>query len=192
METDWEALVSLSPPWAHLAVCTERTFDSLFRTLSLRRKDTVARIIRGHFCQDWFDFFRESSAALQFPYYFGFNGDAFDECINDLEWLPANHYVFGISRADVLLSYVGEAFARFVDMLGGAAEAWPSYEADRDWTKTWVTAADGTTEWGQRPIASFHVIFHCEPENEAATRDRFQKAGLSLESLHIPPSVPGR
>ena len=33
------------------------------------------------------DFFRELSASLRFPSYFGFNWNAADECLADLEWL---------------------------------------------------------------------------------------------------------
>lgn len=43
--------------------------------------------IRGSRCQTEVDFFREISAALQFPWYFGENWAAFDECMCDLEWL---------------------------------------------------------------------------------------------------------
>ena len=43
--------------------------------------------IRGKRCKTEHDFFREASAALQFPWYFGENWAAFDECICDLEWL---------------------------------------------------------------------------------------------------------
>lgn len=32
-------------------------------------------------------FFCEISSAMRFPWYFGWNWAAFDECITDLEWL---------------------------------------------------------------------------------------------------------
>lgn len=43
--------------------------------------------IRGELCQTIEDFFREVSSSMRFPYYFGRNWAAFDECIQDLEWL---------------------------------------------------------------------------------------------------------
>lgn len=43
--------------------------------------------LRGLRCKDEDDFFKEVSAAFQFPWYFGENWPAFDECICDLEWL---------------------------------------------------------------------------------------------------------
>ncbi len=43
--------------------------------------------IRGARCKTETDFFREVSAAFQFPKYFGENWPAVDECLCDLEWL---------------------------------------------------------------------------------------------------------
>lgn len=43
--------------------------------------------IRGLLCRTVDDFFREISSSMRFPFYFGQNWDAFDECITDLEWL---------------------------------------------------------------------------------------------------------
>src|SRR4051794_38722924 len=185
--TDWDSLLTLSHSWAHLASCTERTFSNLFRILNLRSSGIVARRIRGRFSRNSPDFFRESAAALQFPYYFGHNWDAFDECINDLGWLPAKHYVIGISHSNLLLTRDEKRLTTLIDILRGAANAWPTHEKDRDWTKTWVFAEDGTRQWDQRTIASFHVIFHCEQEDESMTCDRLQRSGLSVAPLRISP-----
>ncbi len=46
-----------------------------------------AAYIRGKRCKTNADFLRESSAAFQFPAYFGENWNAWDECICDLDWL---------------------------------------------------------------------------------------------------------
>ncbi len=192
METNREALLSLSHPWAHLTACAKSAFDAFFTTLSPTDTEAVTRVLRGTHCQTSADFFREVEARLQFPNYFGHNWDAFEECINDLEWLSAQHYVFGISQSDLLLAKDESRLATFVSILSDAADAWPTYEADRDWTKTWVTATGGTTVWAQRPVASFHVVFHCEVESEVATRNRFDGTGLSLEPLHIPPEFAAR
>ncbi|GAB2660756.1 hypothetical protein GCM10027169_24420 [Gordonia jinhuaensis] len=37
--------------------------------------------VRGQFCTTWTDFYREISAALQFPWYCGMNSAALDECL---------------------------------------------------------------------------------------------------------------
>ncbi len=38
-------------------------------------------------------FLSASAAAMQFPAYFGRNWDAFEECVNDLSWVPAAGHV---------------------------------------------------------------------------------------------------
>lgn len=50
-------------------------------------KGMYTSYLRGTRCKAEDVFFREVSASFQFPYYFGENWDAFDECICDLEWL---------------------------------------------------------------------------------------------------------
>ncbi len=46
--------------------------------------------IRGKRCKTEDIFFNEVSASFQFPYYFGENWAAMDECLCDLEWLCAS------------------------------------------------------------------------------------------------------
>jgi RNAse (barnase) inhibitor barstar len=49
--------------------------------------DAYTSYLRGIRCKTEDDFLIEVSASFQFPYYYGENWPAFDECINDLEWL---------------------------------------------------------------------------------------------------------
>ena len=56
--------------------------------------------IRGGRCDTYLGFDREVSAALQFPYYYGENMNALDECIADLEWLHAEHVYLVIDQAE--------------------------------------------------------------------------------------------
>jgi hypothetical protein len=48
----------------------------------------VVRTLRGVKMQTVQQLFDEFAAALQFPWYFGENWAAFDECLTDLAWLP--------------------------------------------------------------------------------------------------------
>lgn len=52
--------------------------------------------IRGHRCQTEDAFFCEISASFQFPWYFGENWAAFDECMCDLDWLKFDSIVIAI------------------------------------------------------------------------------------------------
>lgn len=58
--------------------------------------------IRGKFCGTLDDFFREISAAMRFPSYFGWNWAAFDECITDLEWLSFSKILIILDDFDVI------------------------------------------------------------------------------------------
>lgn len=58
--------------------------------------------IRGCYSQTVEDFFREVSCSFRFPYYFGMNWAAFDECLSDLEWLSFSHVLFIIDSAELL------------------------------------------------------------------------------------------
>jgi len=50
--------------------------------------------INGREVKDKPTFLQNCGKAMSFPEYFGGNWDAFEECVNDLEWLePANGYV---------------------------------------------------------------------------------------------------
>ena len=69
--------------------------------------------------------FDKCAAALQFPYYFGENWDAFEECIADLDWLPARGLVLLIrDAADLLLDENASQFETFVDILIKANRKW--------------------------------------------------------------------
>lgn len=39
------------------------------------------------------EFLRTCAQAMEFPSYFGLNWDAFEDCLTDLDWLPAKGYV---------------------------------------------------------------------------------------------------
>lgn len=51
---------------------------------------TYTSYLRGKRCKTEDSFFHEVSASFQFPYYFGENWAAMDECLCDLEWLYAS------------------------------------------------------------------------------------------------------
>jgi len=146
--------------WAHLLRCDEDRVDEL--CLSSHRESYVCRWIRGKRCRTKDQLLQEWAAALQFPWYFGHNWDAFDECICDLGWLPADGYILYITTSDLLLPD-DEALITFLKILHDTAAYW---KADRDFFK-------------EKPIKSFHVVFHFNsPEN--TTKERFINLFRSL------------
>jgi RNAse (barnase) inhibitor barstar len=52
------------------------------------KRDVVFVYIDGDKIDDKKLFFQEVALKMRFPAYFGFNWDAFRDCITDLSWLP--------------------------------------------------------------------------------------------------------
>src|SRR5947209_1850287 len=91
---DLNRLLQLQPPWFHVLVATETDASELRAGLPDSPSGRVVfRVIRGRKARTKSALFDEFAAALQFPYYFGENWDAFDECLTDLSWLPGDAYI---------------------------------------------------------------------------------------------------
>ncbi|MGX5655228.1 barstar family protein [Geodermatophilus nigrescens] len=107
-------------PWLHVVpsesgLGAEPSIDGgLVRVLDARRMETVAGV---------FDEFR---SAFEFPDYFGRNWDALDECICDLEWLPASSYRIVIESASRLLDRGRAERSTFLNLMSDAGKAWAS------------------------------------------------------------------
>jgi barstar (barnase inhibitor) len=61
---------------------------------------------------------------LRFPDYFGWNWDAFEECLRDLSWLPAGQAII-IVHEDLPFGAGGKSRGIYVDILCGALDHWP-------------------------------------------------------------------
>lgn len=67
--------------------------------------------VRGQFSDTESGFFQEISSAFRFPYYFGWNWAAFDDCMTDLEWLSFSGLLLVIDRAELLFQNEPDAKA---------------------------------------------------------------------------------
>jgi barstar (barnase inhibitor) len=117
------------------------------------------------------DLDNEFAAALQFPWYFGENWAAFDDCIKDLAWLPAQAgYVVVLTDPLLVLEDSRDDFAVLVRVLSSAVEEWA----------TPVEAG----EWWDRPSVPFNVVLAVDEDEVAAARERWTRAGAHLVALH--------
>jgi hypothetical protein len=160
-------------PHLHLVVADESRLDDETRALERSAPGrTAARIVRGAKGRTRAAMFDEFAAALQFPYYFGENWHAFEDCLSDLEWLGADGYVVVISHAVQLLAEERpEEFALFVEIVGKVAHHWSQ-----------SIAPDGRTP--QVPRA-FHLAFHAVAADEAALSQRLLTAGAVFDVLTL-------
>ncbi len=86
----------------------------LIRMLDAGRMETVAGL------------FDEFQRVLDFPDYFGHNWDALDECLCDLEWLPAPSYRLVIESAPRLLDRDRAERPIFLSVMSNAGKEWAS------------------------------------------------------------------
>jgi hypothetical protein len=106
---------------------------------------------------------------LDFPDYFGHNWDALEECLADLEWLPAKGYVLLITDAGCVLPDDDEEYETFLEILRDAGEAWGS----------------GQAGMGTRRATPFHVLFAVS-EHEKAKRAHWGMNEVNADQTRDP------
>ncbi|SUA76978.1 Barstar (barnase inhibitor) [Nocardia otitidiscaviarum] len=86
----------------------------------------TAREVRGRRMRTVAGVLDEFAAALQFPYYFGGNLDAFDDSLRDLDdcLAPARGYVIAVRDADELLAAEPGQWSWFESAMTDAADYW--------------------------------------------------------------------
>lgn len=132
----------------------------------------VVRFLRGKKMARLSSLYDEFAAALQFPYYFGENWNAFDECITDLEWIPGDVYVLVITDAkNVLAEESDDQLEALTNLLE---------EAGSEWSELVETAE----AWDRRAVA-FHVVFQCDESDKPAVISRLESVGASFEEIFI-------
>jgi RNAse (barnase) inhibitor barstar len=112
---------SIKPPWTVLLVLKAgQRAESVIKI----PEGFLFKLIRGRKCRTTAGLFAEFAEVLEFPDYFGHNWDALEECLADLEWLPAKGYVLVFMDSELILPDDEEEFATFLEILNDAGEAW--------------------------------------------------------------------
>jgi len=153
-------LQSMKAPWTTLLlVKTGQRPESLVRLPT----GFALKLIKGAKCQTTTGLFNEFARALNFPEYFGHTWDALEECLADLEWLPAKGYILLISDAADVLPDDDEEFETLLEILRDAGEAWGS----------------GQAGMGARRATPFHVLFAVS-ERERAKRAHWRMTEITV------------
>lgn len=166
---DHNKLFTPGPPAYYVTTADDSDFENLYLQLIISHKEAIIRKIRGHKCRTVDRFFSEVGAALQFPWYFGENWAAFDECINDLDWMESRAYLLLVSSANLLLNEAHIAdFGTLLRILADANVDWltPNKYGPRD-----------------RPVTAFHVVFQCPASDLESFSHRMVQAGIKPERL---------
>lgn len=168
-----ETLFLPKPPWFHVASASLSDITNI--GWSLRSSDSsrvVVRFLRGNKMRSVNSLFDEFTAALQFPYYFGENWNAFDECLTDLAWLPGDVYILIITNSeDMLAEEDEEQLSTLIDILQNAGEEWSR-------------PVETSESWGHPPVP-FHVIFQSSESGLEVVTSRLKSTGMLFEEMQI-------
>ena len=170
---DKDALYSPQEPWFHVAATGLSEITDFGWSLTKHESfRVIVRFLRGKKMMNIDALDNECAAALQFPWYFGENWPAFDECIRDLGWLPADVYTLIITDSTAVLSEEDEKqFSIFIQILD---------KASREWSRPVET-----TEWWSRPAIPFHVIFQCQETETQSVISRLKEVEVECSVLEI-------
>ncbi len=170
---DTSFLLIPQSPWLYIATISPSQITNWGWRIQNRIVAHVAvRFLRGSKMSTLDDLHNEVGATLQFPWYYGENWAAFDECITDLDWLPADSYLLIVTNAEeVLVKESDREFAVLIETLERAASEWAGQAAASD--------------EAPRSSKPFHVIFQCTENREKPFVSRLQSAGASYDKLDI-------
>ncbi len=141
-------LTQIRAPWIFSFFGTASEITDSLRSFATTSRINV-RFVRGSKMQTVTAMFDEIAAALQFPYYFGGNWAALDECIADLSWIAGDGLVLCVLDAPLLLLSDREQIHLFIKIVTGAAEEWSRPTAFR-------------------PAKPFHTVFQAESKGDLA------------------------
>jgi hypothetical protein len=153
-----------------LALCSAAQITDLALTMMREDKMFAVRWLRGPAMHTELDLLDEFGAAWQFPWYYGRNWNAFDECINDLEWINADEFLSIILYSDQLLqSAESDSLSVFFRLMSAAKDEW---------------AQPGTEHGGlPRKRKWFRTLFQCEREEFSTFEQRFLPFRNELANL---------
>jgi len=128
----------------------------------------AVRAVRGNKMRTEAAMYSEFAAALQFPWYFGENRDAFFDCLTDLSWLPpgAGYVVVVVGAHELLVDSSPDVHRWFAECLEEARAFWSE-------------PADQGEPW-ERSAVSFHVVLQHSGRHGDDVASRWTQAGASL------------
>jgi RNAse (barnase) inhibitor barstar len=138
-------LESLRAPWVQLLpLKAGQSYDAVLTP----PPGFVVRNIQGRRCGTKTGLLSEFARALEFPSYFGMNWDGLEECLTDLEWLPADGYLLVFKDSELILPDDEDGYSTLVNILQSVGKWW-------------------ATEEGGHSEIPFHAIFTVSDEKKA-------------------------
>ncbi|QSX06727.1 barstar family protein [Sedimentibacter sp. zth1] len=151
-----DKLIGLKEPFVHEVYCNWYDLES---NMNFKEGSYIA-IVDGNKCKSTDEVFVEFAKAFEFPDYLGDNWAAFDECINDLDWITSGSYVLIIKNSNYILETEPKDFEILLEILKDTAIEWAK---GRNYD-------DFPTE-----PTPFHVIFHSEEVKKVMLNERLSE-----------------
>lgn len=128
------SLHPITPPQLSTLLGTQSCPPAVYRFINRQRSTPIletitdlgfhAGYIKGVGVNDKATFLAAAGQAFAFPDYYGKNWDAFEEMINDLEWLNAKGYVLLYDHVHPFASQHPEAWQTALAILESAVANW--------------------------------------------------------------------
>lgn len=155
---------SIEEPFIHFINDME-LFQQLYHQLSEKSSNELfLTSIDGKDCSNKAALLNTFSSKLQFPDYFRNNWDAFDECLNDLEWLNSNQYVLFIKDFEETLTQKQGELDIFLQIVEDAIKQW-----------------NAGTDYGiERQPKPFHIVIQANKNIAAELSSKLQDLEVNL------------
>ena len=98
--------------------------DSVAIANGLQKLGTEIFYLDGREIRDKQSFLQKVAEVMRFPDYFGYNWDALEECITDLDWCPAARYILIYDYPEAFSKAEPEQWKIAYDILRSAVEYW--------------------------------------------------------------------
>jgi RNAse (barnase) inhibitor barstar len=118
-----------------LAIIRGRTPTKIHKLFLEISQEELSKLCEKNYCQLFFidgkniqnkkDFFAICQEEMAFPTYFGHNWDAWNDCITDLSWFPASHYLFCYQNWQNFSKNSPRDWEILLDILNDAIAYWP-------------------------------------------------------------------
>ncbi|MFE9636185.1 barstar family protein [Streptomyces sp. NPDC006463] len=142
-------------PWMH--ILTQGGGVPLDELLPASGSVYVARL-SGQDMPDEVSAFQYFSEVLKFPEYFGWNWNAFYDCVRDLEWLSADYRILIIESAESALSEDDDARKELFGSLWRAGKRW-----------SYTKRPEGVT------LTKLSIVLSCDKESVSTFAKRLEE-----------------
>lgn len=165
-------LIQLKQPYFHIMTANREECNVLFTRIESKfDNDVIVKQIDGSKCITVDNLFYEFSKVFKFPDYFGNNWAAFDECINDLEWLEGKAYILFITESDKITKTSDNDFKTLIKLLMQTIVEW--------------TEGRNYDDFPTQPIP-FHIVLQSSTDNVEELKRRVKIAGImNIEFIDI-------